>query len=244
MRWPGFVLAMAMVALAGTREAAAQDAAPPDSTVGLIDLGYVQTSGNTDVQTVTGRERIEHYTGAWTFAQELTAVQGETSDIETTARYTGLLRGGYDLSDRIGLYLQGQWRREPYAGLSRQFDEGFGVTLHAVRPNPHEIDLESGLGMLQRTQTSGVEEDFATARFAARYRYHFTDKAIASARGEYLMNLDDTGDGELHAVFGVLAPITSGISMRVSYDVYTRTEPAPGFEKTDTTFDTGVQISF
>jgi len=244
MRWTGFVLAVALVALTGTREAAAQDASPPDSTVGLIDLGYVQTSGNTDVQTITGRERIEHYTGAWTFAQELTAIQGETSDIETTARYTALLRGGYDLSKRIGLYLQGQWRREPYAGLSSQFDEGFGATLHAIRPNPHELDIESGLGMLQRTLTSAVEENFATARFAARYRYRFTDKAIASARGEYLMNLEDTGDGELHAVFGVIAPITSGISMRVSYDVYTRTEPNPGFEKTDTTFDTGIQISF
>ena len=55
MRWTGCVLAIAFVALAGTREAAAQDASPPDSTVGLIDVGYVQTSGNTDVQTVTGR---------------------------------------------------------------------------------------------------------------------------------------------------------------------------------------------
>jgi putative salt-induced outer membrane protein YdiY len=244
MRWTGFVLAIALVAISGARQAAAQDAASPDSTLGLVDVGYVKTSGNTSVQTITGRERIEHYTGAWTFAQELTAVQGETSDIETAARYTALLRGGYDLSERIGLYLQGQWRREPYAGLSSQFDEGFGATLHAIRPTPHELDLESGLGMLQRTPTSGPDEDFATARFAARYRYHFTDKAIASARGEYLMNLDDTGDGELHAVFGVIAPITSGISMRVSYDVYTRTQPAAGFERTDTTFDTGIQISF
>ena len=67
MRWSGFMLAVALVALAGTREAAAQDAAKADSTIALIDLGYVQTSGNTDVQTVTGRERLEHYTGAWTF---------------------------------------------------------------------------------------------------------------------------------------------------------------------------------
>ena len=244
MRRSLIVLAAALFACAGARTATAQDAAATDSTVGLIDLGYVQTSGNTDVQTVTGRERIEHYTGAWTFAQELTAVQGETSDIETTARYTGLLRGGYDLSERIGLYLQGQWRREPYAGISRQFDEGFGAILHAIRPNPHEFDVESGLGMLQRTPTAGDEESFATARFAARYRYHFTDKAIASARGEYLMNLEDTGQGDLHAVLGVIAPITSGISLRMSYDVYTRTEPSPGFERTDTTFDTGVQISF
>ena len=244
MRWSGFVLALALVAFPGVPEAAAQDASPPDSTAGLIDIGYVQTSGNTDVQTVTGRERIEHYTGAWTFAQELTAVQGETSDIETTARYTALLRAGYDLSERIGLYLQGQWRREPYAGLSSQFDEGFGATLHAIRPSPHELDVESGLGMLQRTLTSRLEENFATARFAARYRYHFTEKALASARGEYLMNLEDTGDGELHAVFGVIAPITSGVSMRLSYDIYTRTQPAAGFERTDTTFDTGIQISF
>jgi putative salt-induced outer membrane protein YdiY len=113
MRWSGFVLALALVAFAGVPEAAAQDAPPPDSTAGLIDIGYVQTSGNTDVQTVTGRERVEHYAGAWTFAQELTAVQGETSDIETTARYTALLRAGYDLSERIGLYLRANGGASP-----------------------------------------------------------------------------------------------------------------------------------
>ena len=242
--WSGLVLGIALVALAGAREAAAQDAPPADSTVALIDLGYVQTSGNTDVQTVTARERIERYAGRWTFAQEATAVQGETSDIETTARYTALLRAGYDLSGRIGLYALTQWRREPYAGLSRQFDEGIGATLHAIRPAPHELDFESGLGLLQRTLTSQLEENFATARFAARYRYHFSDKAIASARADYVMNLEDTGDGDLHAVFGLVAPLTAGISMRVGYDIYRRTEPAPGFEKTDTTFDTGIQLRF
>jgi len=216
----------------------------PDSTAAIVDLGYLQTSGNTDVQTLTGRERIEHYNGAWKFAQELTAVQGETKSVETTARYTALLRAGYDFTDRVGLYALTEWRREPYAGLSHQFDESIGLTLHAVKPSPHEVDVEAGGGMLQRKFVTHAEENFATARFGARYRYHFSDKATASARADYLMNLEDTGDGDLHGVFGLVAPITAGISMRVGYDYYYRTEPAPGFEKTDTTFDTGIQLRF
>jgi putative salt-induced outer membrane protein YdiY len=224
--------------------ARAQDPAKPDSTVGIVDLGYVKTTGNTVVQTITGRERLEHYTGAWSFAQELTALQGETRDVETAARYTGLLRAGYDFSERLGAYALGEWRREPYAGLSHQFDESAGLVFHAVRPNPHELDVEAGLGMLQRKLTSRVEENFGTARFGTRYRYHFTDKALFSARADYTMNLEDTGDGDLHGVLGLVAPLTAGISLRVGYDYYYRTEPAPGFEKTDTTFDTGIQLRF
>ena len=50
------------VLLAFTAGAArAQDPAKPDSTVGIIDLGFVKTTGNTVVQTITGRERVEHY---------------------------------------------------------------------------------------------------------------------------------------------------------------------------------------
>ena len=236
------VLAVLLVSVAGT--ARAQDPPPTDSTSAVVDLGYVQTSGNTDVQTITGRERIERYAGAWRFAQEATAVQGETKDVETTARYTALVRAGYDFNPTIGVYALAQWRREPYAGLSRQFDESIGLALHAVRPQPHELDFEAGVGMLQRKLVSSLEEEFATARFGARYRYHFSDKATASARADYLMNLEDTGDGDLHGVLALVAPLTTGISMRVGYDVYYRTEPAPGFEKTDTTFDTGIQLRF
>ena len=224
--------------------ALAQPPARPDSTVGIADLGFVKTTGNTVVQTITGRERIEHYTGPWSFAQELTALQGETRDVETAARYTALLRAGYDFSERLGAYALGEWRREPYAGLSHQFDESAGLVFHAVRPNPHELDLEGGFGLLQREFTSRVEENFATARFGTRYRYHFTEKAIFSARADYTMNLEDTGDGDLHGVLALVAPLTAGISMRVGYDYYYRTEPPVGFEKTDTTFDTGIQLRF
>ena len=230
--------------LAFAAPALAQAPDRPDSTVGIVDLGFVKTTGNTVVQTITGRERVEHFTGPWSFAQELTALQGETRDVETAARYTALLRAGYDFSERLGSYVLGEWRREPYAGLSHQFDESAGLVFHAVRPNPHEVDFEAGLGLLQREFTSRIEENFATARFGTRYRYHFSEKATFSARADYTMNLEDTGDGDLHAVFGLVAPLTAGISMRVGYDVYHRTEPPVGFEKTDTTLDTGIQLRF
>jgi putative salt-induced outer membrane protein YdiY len=237
-------LAFALLAcLAFTSPAFAQEMRP-DSTAGIVDLGYVKTTGNTAVQTITGREHIEHFTGPWNFVEEATALQGETRDIETAARYTALLRAGYDFNERLGAYALGEWRREPYAGLSHQFKESVGLTFHAVRPSPHELDLESGLGMLQRELTSRIEESFATARFGALYRYHFSEKALASARADYTMNLENTGDGDLHAVFALIASLTAGISMRVGYDVYHRTEPAAGFEKTDTTLDTGIQLRF
>jgi putative salt-induced outer membrane protein len=236
------LLAVLLVAVAAPARAA--DPPPADSTAGIVDFGYVQTSGNTDVQTVNGRERIEHYAGPWRFAQEATAVQGSTKGIETTARYTALLRAGYDFSERIGVYALTEFRREPYAGLDHQFDESIGLTFHALRPKPHELDFDAGVGMLQREFVTHLEENFATARFGTRYRYYFSDKAIVSARADYLMNLEDTGDGDLHGVLALIAPLTAGISLRVGYDYYYRTEPAAGFEKTDTTFDTGIQIRF
>ena len=237
-------IALALLVALAFAPVAAHAQESPDSTTALVDLGYVQTSGNTDVQTITGRERIERFSGPWTFAQEATAVQGETSDIETTARYTALLRAGYDFSPRMGVYALGTWRRDPYAGVSHQFDEGIGLMFHAVKPNPHEVDFEAGVGMLQRKFTSRVEEDFATARFGTLYRYHFSEKALVSARADYTMNLEDTGEGDLHGVLALIAPLTSGVSLRVGYDYYHRTEPPPGFEKTDTTFDMGIQLRF
>ena len=247
---PGFLLAVSAPVSAQTLPP--REVVPPSSTAAaaaedptklVFDLGYVKTGGNTDVQTITGREKLEHTSGQWRFLQEVGAVNGQTDGIETAARYDARLRADYSLSDRVGVYGLADWRRDPFAGISSQFQEGIGAVLHAVRPIPHELDFEGGLGMLQRRFTSEAEDNFATARLGMHYAYHFAEKANFGADVSYLMNLEDTGDGDLHGLFRLVAPLAGGISLRAGYDLYYRTEPQAGFEKLDTTFSTGLQIS-
>jgi putative salt-induced outer membrane protein len=221
--------------------ASAQEGARPTKLT--ADLGYVKTGGNSDVTTITGADKLEHTTGSWLFTQEAGAVWGETDGIESAGRYGFGLRADRSLGARLSAYGLAAWRRNTFAGISRQFDEGVGLSWKAVVTKPHSLDLEAGLGLNQRTTTLEEEQNFSTARGAAVYGYDFAQKSRFEARGAYLLNLKDTDDSEGNARFSLTAPVAGSLALKVGYDLSYRNRPLPGLEKLDTTFSVGVQAT-
>ena len=222
--------------------ASADEAARPTKLT--ADFGYVKTGGNSDVTTVSGADKLEHTSGAWVFAQEAGAVWGETDGVESAGRYGFGLRADRNLNARLSAYGLAGWRRNTFAGISRQFDEGVGLSWKAVVTKPHSLDLEAGVGLNQRTTTLAEDQDFGTARGAAVYGYDFAQKSHFEARGAYLLNLKDTEDSEGNARFSLTAPVAGSLALKVSYDLAYRNKPLPGLEKTDTTFGVGIQATF
>ena len=233
----------ALVLLSAPSPAAAGDAAPEKPTKFALDGAYVKTGGNTDVTSISGGDKLAHTTGRWLFTQEFRAVWGETDGIETAGRYGASLRSDLSVAPRLSVYALGSWRRDVFAGITRQYDEGVGLSWHAVTTKPHELDLEGGVGLLQRLDTQHVQDDFSTGRAGARYKYSFTEKSYFEGRGSYVLNLEDSEDSQADASLALVAPISGGLSMKVGYDLNYRNRPLPGLEKTDTTFSAGIQFS-
>ena len=208
------------------------------------DFGYVQTGGNSDVTTVTGADKLTHRAGPWLLTQEAGAVWGETNGVESAGRYSFGLRADRDLHARLSAYGLATWMRNTFAGISRQFDQGIGLTLHAVAPKPNLLDLEAGLGLIQRRTTLETDESFSTARAGALYSYEFSEKSKFEAKGAYVVNLEDSEDSQGDARFSLTAPVAGSLALKLSYDFLYRNKPLPGLEKLDTTFSVGVQAIF
>jgi putative salt-induced outer membrane protein len=238
------VLVMSALLISGSqRPAIAQDVAPDKPTKVAADAAYISTNGNSEVTTISGGDKLEHKHANWLFTQEARAVYGNVDGVETTAKYGAGLRGDYLVSQRLSSYLLGTWRREPFAGISRQFDEGVGLSWHAVVSKPHEVDLEGGAGLSQRLDTLHDQSDFGTARAGARYKYSFTEKAFLETKGSYLFNLKDADDSQGYGSVALIAPITGGFSMKFGYDVSYRNKPLPGLKTTDSSFSAGIQFA-
>jgi putative salt-induced outer membrane protein len=230
-----------MIAALLPAAALADEAARPTKLT--ADFGYVKTGGNSDVTTVTGSDKLEHTSGPWLLSQEAGAVWGETDGVESAGRYGFGLRADRSLTARLSAYGLAAWRRNTFAGVSRQFDEGVGLAWKAVITKPHSLDFEAGLGLNQRTTTLREDQNFGTARGAVVYGYDFSEKAHFEARGAYLLNLKDTQDSEGNARFSLTAPLAGALALKVGYDLAYRNRPLPGLEKTDTTFGVGVQVT-
>jgi len=241
MRFTRSTIAFVLAAAALPGVARCADDKPTRLTA---DFGYVKTSGNSDVTTISGTDKLVHVAGAWSFTQEAGAVWGETEGIESAARYGFSLRTDRKLNERLSAYGLASWRRNTFAGISRQFDEGLGLAWHAVTAKPHTLDLEAGAGLNQRRTTLEQDESFSTGRAGAFYGYDFSEKSRFEARGAYLVNLEDSEDSEGNARLSVAAPVAGSLALKVSYDLLYRNKPQPGLEKTDTTLGVGVQATF
>ena len=236
---PAIAFVLAAAALPGVTRA--EDAKPTTLTA---DFGYVQTTGNSEVTTVSGTDKLAHRAGPWLYTQEAGAVWGETEGVESAGRYGFSLRVDRSLNERLSAYGLASWRRNTFAGISRQFDEGVGLAWHAVTAKPHTLDLEAGAGLNQRRTTLDQEDSFGTGRGGALYAFELSEKSRLETRGAYLVNLEDSEDSEGNARLSLTAPVAGSLALKVSYDLLYRNKPQPGLEKTDTTLGVGVQATF
>lgn len=240
MRLARSAIAFVLAAAALPALASAED----KPTTLVADFGYVQTTGNSEVTTISGTDKLVRRAGPWSFTQEAGAVWGETEGVESAGRYGFGLRVDRGFNERLSAYGLASWRRNTFAGISRQFDEGVGLAWHAVTAKPHTLDLEAGAGLNQRRTTLKQEDSFGTARGGALYAYDFAEKSRFEARGAYLVNLEDSEDSEGNARMSVTAPLAGSLALKVSYDLNYRNKPQPGLEKLDTTIGVGVQATF
>ena len=259
------------------------------------NLGYVRTSGNTELSTINLSDKLTFRPNrTWLFTQQAAFIHGENDSVETANQFIGSLRADYYLRANLSLFALAGYERNPFAGLDRRYEEQLGLSWMAIKKPKGEVQVDLGAGANQQTTlgvednfvsarlapaprstctspfglswmaitkpkgdvqielgaganqqtTLGVQDEFLSARLAPRLRYNLTDKAYLEESIELVENLDNTGDLRSMSLTQLVAPITAGIGIRLSYLARYDAEPVPGFKKLDTTFTSGLQFSF
>ena len=220
-------------------------AAPPPPPVQLtLDLGFVNTSGNTDVTTFNLGERLAYTTGPWVFVQNAKALYGETDGSTTAESYDAGLRGDYVFKERVSAFGLLTYHRNTFAGIASRFSEGVGLGWRPITAPRDSLRLEAAISMNQERNIADVESNFAATRAALGYKHMFGAAAFFTQTLEALLNMEDTQDLRLNSETAITAPISRQIAMKASYVVRYDRQPEPGFEDTDRIFTTGVQIVF
>lgn len=235
-------LALLLVLAAGPL--AAQDP-PPDPWTFKADLGYVLVGGNTDLQTLNFGDKVTFApAGAWRFAQTANWVYSESEDQSTANLIAGELRGDYDLTPRLAAYGTGGYYRNTFAGISRRFAEGVGLGYRPVLAPRDTLLAEAGVSFFQERTTADLSDDYTTARMAGWYKHLLASKAWFALGAQFLPDLSDFGDYLLDANAELAAPLSANIAVKLGYQLRYQSEPAAGFEDTDTIFTSGVQVTF
>lgn len=217
---------------------------PVDSFRLAFDLGYVNTAGNTAVTTLNFGEHLSYLIGRWTLTHGLIAIEGRSQGVETAAQYKTDLRVDRALAARLGAYALGGYERNVFAGISRRYQQGAGLTAKLLA-HPHDLlDAEAGIAFVQQRSTARVDESFGAGRGALSYKHSFTETAVLQQVLELLSNLRDSKDQLLNSETSLTAPLSKRIALKSAYLIRYDNQPEPGFKKSDRVFTTGIQILF
>ena len=180
------------------------------------NLGYVQTSGNTELKTINLGDKLTlRPNRTWLFTQTAAFIYGYNDTTETANQALAGLRADYFLKPQLSIYGLVGYERNPFAGLDRRYEESVGLSWIAVKQPKAELQLDLGVGANQQT-TGAVETNFMSARLAPRFRYNLSTSAYLEESIELVENLDDTGDLRSMSLTQLVAPVTSGIAVGVS----------------------------
>ena len=223
--------------------AAAQTTPAPTTTL-TSDFGYVATSGNTEVTTMSIGEKLTRSRGRLTLEQNFSLVYGEQQGTVITNNLRTGVRGDYRVIGKFAVFSGVAFDRNVFAGIERRFTEQLGVQLRAVGSATDTLRLEGGASVTQQTAVGDVKSQYVAGRAALAWRHAFTTSSYFQQNIEILPKLSDTDDYLFNTESALVAPISARIGVKISYVIRYDNLPEPGFSTTDRLFTTGIQLTF
>jgi putative salt-induced outer membrane protein len=221
--------------------ASAQNKAPLSANV---DLGFVNTAGNTDVTTLNAGEKIGYTSGAFTVGEFFSAVYGRTEGVTSASDWKAGVRGDYAFTKHLGVFVLGNFERNTFAGFNWYLEQAAGIAATLLDGGGNLLKAEVGASYDQQRSTTDSTDKFVAARGAASYRRNLTDAAYIQEAAEVLPDLKESKDLRINSETALVAPISKRIAVKLSYTVRFDNLPEPGFKKTDRIFTSGLQIAF
>lgn len=218
----------------------------PADTVKLTgDIGFVNTSGNTELTTINVGDKLELKTGSWAVVQNFGVIYGTNEGETSTSLWRAGLRGDRTISERLSLFVLSEFDRNTFAGIGSRYAESVGLAAKLIRGTRDKLDAELGVGYVwQNADGGGLDQEFGAGRAALMYRHALNAKATFAQSIEFLPNLKTSDDLRINAETSLTAPLSTGIAMKAGYIIRYDGLPEPGFEKSDRILTTGLQVTF
>lgn len=220
----------------------AQTAGP--TTAATANIGSVLASGNTRLRSVNADDKIVRTDGKWVLTQLAAYVYGQTDSLTSANQLRASLRSDYSFESRVSVFAAGSYERNRFAGFTRRTDEALGLSWKAIVAPMDSLSLDGGGVLTQQTNVDTTHQNFPAARLAAAYKHSFTKLSYFQQLGEYIPNLQSSGEYRVNTETSLVAPLSAHIGIKLAYVVRFNSQPPANFGTTDRILTTGIQVSF
>ena len=228
------------LALLASRVAWAEE--PPDKL--SLGLSYLATSGNSSSQTAGVDLAYKHRFDPWgieAFANFLRAEQ--TGTLTAKKLFLGV-RGTRALTAELGLFLEGSYLQDQFAGLDPRLLVAGGATYKLLKGPVHELAFDAGLTWTRDELVDDGSRSYAGALAAARYVWNISKTAKFTENLSFFPSFEQGSDWRIESQTGLQAAISTSVALKLTYGFRYANRPVSGFGKTDTQTAVSLVVNF
>ena len=234
------VLVISCLALANV--AGAQEEAEEESPwAGLLSLGYLSTSGNTDTTTYNTKFEVGHTMNDWEHSLAGAATAAEDTGSTTAENYQLGWRSAYNFTERDFIFGTIDWRKDRFAGVTEQMSYAINYGRRVVDQPNHQLDLGIGAGYRDSDRADGTSDANAIGRGSLAYNWVWTE---TSGFTQDLIVETGSDNTYIESVSAVRARLIGDFNLVLSYTIKQNSDVPVGTDKTDTLSAISIEYAF
>lgn len=208
----------------------AETAAPESTWKGNVEVGFVQTAGNTETETLNAKAKAETEREKWRHTVNLEALNSSDQGTSTAERYFVSGQSNYKFGNRHFVYGLITYEDDRFSGYDYRATESIGYGRRVVDEPVLTLDLEVGPGARQSKLDSGESQDELMARGAAKLAWKVSDTSKFTEDLTTEVGEDVT---VTKSVTALSAKVNSSLATKLTYTVKNTSDVPPGIHKTD-----------
>lgn len=206
-------------------------------------LGFILTKGNSDNVLFTADYRAARKGRQSEVALGIDASYGEDNGTKNNEQLRVFAQYNWLFTEQIYSFARAEGLHDGIADIDYRYTLSAGAGHYFLKNGKTVLSAEIGPGYTFE-RVAGMNNDYASLRMGERYEHRFNDKTRVWQTLEYLPQVTDFGNYIVTFEVGLETVLTDKISLRLTVRDMFDSEPAPGREKNDLRFLTGVAVKF
>jgi putative salt-induced outer membrane protein len=209
----------------------AEDSADPGVWHGDIELGFVNTSGNTQTQTINAKAKAQVERNSWRHTAVYESLNSTDKGKTIAERYVLNGQSDYKFSQYNYMFMMVNYEADRFSGYNYRFSEAIGYGRRIIDKSALSLDIEAGPGGRQSQLTSGGSERELTLRGAVKLAWVISHTSNFS---EDLSTEIAQGGTITRSVTALTTQINASLATKITYTVKNTSSVPVGVVKTDT----------
>jgi len=228
-------------AAAAAEELAVREAGLFDNWSGEGQIGFFQSSGNTDSMGLTAQIALNREGINWEHKFRAAADFRRNNGATDREQFMAVYEPRYQINDRLFAYALGQYERDRFQGFSGRYSFSGGLGYRVIDNDALRLSVKAGPAWRKAQFVNGTSESNIAAlagldfdwRISNRIKLTQDTNAVADAGGSAVA-IVDSNNVTLNFVTGLEGKISDSLTARLSFTVEYDSNPPAGAVSTDT----------